>query len=205
MYTWAHTGVARGLQTLRLCESPTQQQRPHFGQREPGKVPRCDPRGTAGPQKVRHGPAAVLRPRLPSHGLHRLLRSFVCDWPLNGPLAHCAASYDAPPSPPAPAVAAPTAEPPQSPSGLGKHRRHHRHKAAAGGPCPRTQTSSFRYGAIVPGGKAFFGAFGAADLWGKGAVAPKSKLALLTTVNPTPGGAASTGPKKQLWIAIRLL
>jgi hypothetical protein len=28
-----------------------------------------------GPQKVRCGPATVLQPRLPSHGLHRFLNS----------------------------------------------------------------------------------------------------------------------------------
>ena len=31
--------------------------------------------GGAGAQKVRYGPATVLQPRLPSHGLHSLLSS----------------------------------------------------------------------------------------------------------------------------------
>ena len=52
----------------------------------------CLSRQRGGPPKVKCGPATVLQRRPPSHGL-RCLLSFMCDWPLKGPLAHCAAPH----------------------------------------------------------------------------------------------------------------
>ena len=56
-------------------------------------LPLGRPRGGAGggAQKVTCGPAGVLQPRPPSHGLHRLLSSIRVRLPLNVPLPHCPA------------------------------------------------------------------------------------------------------------------